>query len=220
MFKLPVHALILFCASRWVIPSVLIPSMVRTTSPIPTCARAALPPSLSWNITRMVNEKFGWFRFIFSEHRTTISYSQKEKYISIFSFVSMSLWKLLHYLSFWWSNIYRFLFLFHLNDRKRIAQYCLFFQNQTPLLLYWLEAVHIHQETQAGIGTQGFLDAKFQPLLSSDIKFFHKRREEGCKPAFSILVFPSQSLQSLCICQWLVTCMEDLINSEADFPHY
>ena len=76
MFKLPVHALILFCASRWVIPSVLIPSMVRTTSPIPTCAWAALPPSLSWNTTRMVNEKLGWLMFIFSEHMTTIPYSQ------------------------------------------------------------------------------------------------------------------------------------------------
>lgn len=49
IFKEPVQALILFCASRWVIPWALIPSMLRTTSPILTCACDALPPSFSCN---------------------------------------------------------------------------------------------------------------------------------------------------------------------------
>lgn len=38
IFKEPVQALILFWASRCVIPCALIPSMLRTTSPILTCA--------------------------------------------------------------------------------------------------------------------------------------------------------------------------------------
>lgn len=49
MFKEPVQPLILFWASRWVIPCALIPSMLRTTSPILTFAWDALPPSLSCN---------------------------------------------------------------------------------------------------------------------------------------------------------------------------
>lgn len=49
IFKEPVQPLILFWASRWVIPCALIPSMLRTTSPILTCACDALPPSFSCN---------------------------------------------------------------------------------------------------------------------------------------------------------------------------
>lgn len=34
------------------------------------------------------------------------------------------------------------------------------FQNQTPHLLYCLEATNIHEETQAGTGTHGFLNSQ------------------------------------------------------------
>lgn len=102
MFKLPVHALILFCASRWVIPSVLIPSMVRTTSPIPTCARAALPPSLSWNSTRMVNEKQVVYIFWTQDDSilfTVLFHRLNNNKNCIFLLCDYVLWKLLHYLS-------------------------------------------------------------------------------------------------------------------------
>ncbi len=44
-----VAALILFCASTWVISSALASEMDTNQSPTPTPAWAALPPGLSWN---------------------------------------------------------------------------------------------------------------------------------------------------------------------------
>lgn len=217
MFKLPVHALILFCASRWVIPSVLIPSMVRTTSPIPTCARAALPPSLSWNITRMVNEKLGWFMYIFSEHRATISYSQccfieRKKKNYLFSFVSMCLWKLLHYLSdetvFIGSCSY-----FTWMTGKVLHSIAYFSKSNSTLLAG--SCAHSPRDTSRGRHTE-FPGCQVPASSLIIYETFLTRGER--KPAFSIPGFTSkQSLQGLCVWQWLVTCMEDFINSEADF---
>lgn len=154
IFRLPVHALILFCASRWVIPSVLIPSMVRTTSPIPTCARAAFPPSLSWNATRRANGRLKYLMLIFSEQRKITYMMFGHKKWKKFEFL---LYKLVfvdvavYVPSFWWSIVYKFMFLFHVNDRKSIVWYYLFFK--TTLLIDWMIAMHIHLERQAGIGS-------------------------------------------------------------------
>jgi len=97
MFRLPVHALILFCASRWVIPSVLIPSMVRTTSPIPTFARAAFPPSLSWNAKKRQMRDLNTLR-LYSLNKGKQQFIQhlahrNGKSLSFF-FMSMFLWML------------------------------------------------------------------------------------------------------------------------------
>lgn len=45
--RLPAHALILFWASKWFMPSVVIPSMDSTRSPTEIFAFAAFPPSVS-----------------------------------------------------------------------------------------------------------------------------------------------------------------------------
>lgn len=122
--------------------------------------------------------------------------------------------KLLHYLSFWWITIYRFWFLFQLSDRKSIACYCLSKSNSTST---WLAGICAHSPWD----TSRDRDTQFPQcqVLSSYIKFFHNRQEEGCKSAFSILDFPSkQSLQSLCVCQWLVMCVEDSLILKLTFP--
>lgn len=46
--RFPTQALILFCASRWVMESVAIPSMESTMSPTLILALAAFPPSVSY----------------------------------------------------------------------------------------------------------------------------------------------------------------------------
>lgn len=51
-FRFPVQALILFCASRCVIPSVAMPSIDSTTSPTLILALAAFPPSVSLEMVR------------------------------------------------------------------------------------------------------------------------------------------------------------------------
>lgn len=140
MFKLPVHALILFCASRWVIPSVLIPSMVRTTSPIPTCAWAALPPSLSWNIARMVNEKLGWFMLTqntksqYFIHRA-VSWKEKKK-----SFLICESCENCH-------NTYRYSFLFHFNDRKVLHSIACSWKSDSPSTLLAGSYGHSQRDT-------------------------------------------------------------------------
>lgn len=46
--RVSVAALILFCASTWVISSAFVSLMDTTQSPTPTPAWAALPPGVSW----------------------------------------------------------------------------------------------------------------------------------------------------------------------------
>lgn len=129
--------------------------------------------------------------------------------------MSTCLWKFQHYLSFWWITIYRFLFLFQLSDGKSIAPYCLFFKIKLHFYLIGWNLCTLTRRHKQG-HTVSWMPSS---LLSSYTKFYHKRRDEGSKSAFSSLDFPSkQSLQSLCVCQWLVTCVEDSPTVKLTFP--
>lgn len=55
--RFPTQALILFCASRWVMESVAIPSMESTMSPTLILALAAFPPSVSYTSKHTDNRR-------------------------------------------------------------------------------------------------------------------------------------------------------------------
>lgn len=185
MFKLPVHALILFCASRWVIPSVLIPSMVRTTSPIPTCAWAALPPSLSWNSTRMVNEKLGWSMFILNTSHnilfTMLFHRKEKKKLSFFLCESCE------------NCCNTYSFLIHFNDRKVLHSIAYFSKSNSTSTLLTGSYGHSRRDTSRDRHSVSCTPSSSHVSLHT-WNFSHKRKEKGCKPAFSILDFPLKNL--------------------------
>lgn len=142
----------------------------------------------------------------------TVLFHRKKKKNSLFSFVSMCLWKLLHYLSdetvFIGSCSY-----FTWMTGKVLHSIAYFSKSNSTLLAG--SCAHSPRDTSRGRHTQ-FPGCQVPASSLIIYETFLTRGER--KPAFSIPDFPSkQSLQSLCVWQWLVTCVEDFINSEADF---